>query len=87
METTFHIKEGKYTSDKKEISNNFNNFFVNVGPTLAAKINNCTDFTFKNFVTRNVESSLFLNPVCENEVVKITNTFKSKKFVVMTILI
>ena len=34
----FKLNDGSVTTDSKVISNKFNEFFVNVGPTLANKI-------------------------------------------------
>lgn len=51
----------------KEVANNFNNFFVNVGPTLAGKIpnNNVDPLSYMN--GRN-QHSIFLEPVSVTEV-------------------
>ena len=54
-------------------------FLVNVGPTLAAKIDACSDASFRDFMNPSINKSIFLDPVCEKEVVKITPSFKTKK--------
>ena len=58
------------------MANNFNDFFVNVGPTLASKIpNNGVDpLSYMN--TRN-ENSIFLEPVNATEVSKIIKEIRS----------
>jgi hypothetical protein len=50
-----------------------------VGPTLAAKINSCNDASFRDFMIPSIDKTLFLEPVCEEEIVKITYNFKNKK--------
>ena len=37
-QSKFQLPDGEMTSDKKVISEKFNDFFFNVGPTLAKKI-------------------------------------------------
>ena len=65
----------KTISDPKEISNNFNNFFANIGSCLASKIDNtnCSPISFLN--SRN-NSTFFLTPTNSNEVLKILSKLK-----------
>ena len=59
----------------KDVANNFNNFFVNVGPNLANKIpeNNTDPISFMK--SRNCYS-IFLEPVTVEEVGKIINSLR-----------
>ena len=49
-----------------KIENKFNDYFVNIGPNLAKKIN--TNITFDKYLTNSIPNSLFLDPVTEYEV-------------------
>ena len=50
-----------------EISNKFNEYFINVGPNLAAKIPD-SDINFSNYLGERSIKSIFLDAVTENEV-------------------
>jgi len=67
-------------SEKNEIANAFNNFFVNVGPKLANEIvqsNNAKEF--KEIHIKNNLNSLFIESVSEREIMNIVLSFKTKK--------
>ena len=59
------VIDGKQITDQKAISNAFNNYFVNIGPNLAANIKLPNSKSFKNFL-RNPTSNKF-NLACTNE--------------------
>ena len=79
IEETTIVHNGKSISDKSEIANCFNNFFVNIGPSLASKIKSSSNKSFSDFMKPNICNSFFLQPTCEEEIVNITSMFKSKK--------
>ena len=58
------------TSDPKTIANAFNNYFVNVGPTLASQIPD-QPVDFSRYMPPPNECSLFLTPASESEVKRI----------------
>lgn len=65
--------------NKEGIVNEFNDFFVNVGPNLAKEID-CSraedikfDFAFSNY------NSMFLRGVCSSDVLEVVRKFKNKK--------
>ena len=62
--------------DKKEAANNFNHFFVNIGPTLAKKIPNTSVDPLSYIPVRNVDT-IYLNSVNEDEIVKIIKEMKN----------
>ena len=63
------------TMDPNVISNGFNNFFVNVGPTLASKI--ITDgISHRNFLTESLQTSFFLEPTTTNEIKAVISKLK-----------
>ena len=67
-------------TDPKTIANSFNDFFVNIGPTLASNINGNKSFDEYLEPNKSILSSLFLNPVTINEVFKVAySCLKSNK--------
>ena len=63
------------TTDKPEIANKFNKYFVNVGPTLANNIPPVPgDVT--SYIKGCYPNSMFLNSTDANEVCKIINSLK-----------
>ena len=63
------------TMDPNVISNGFNNFFVNVGPTLASKI--ITDgISHRSFLTESLQTSFFLEPTTTNEIKAVISKLK-----------
>lgn len=64
------------TSDKKRISNGFNDFYINVGSNLAKKIPN-SDKKPQDFIKGINEKSMYVENVTQNDVVKIFASLKS----------
>ena len=71
----FLSKEGLPLSGL-EVANNFNNFFVNVGPTLASKIPG-TDIRPLSYMNPRNEHSIFLEPVSSLEISKIIKELRN----------
>ena len=72
---SFMDKHGKTITDKKDISDGFDIFFVN----LANKIEYTgSDSNIYDCISDNNSKSLYLNPVVEQEVLDIVNKSKSK---------
>ena len=66
-------------SEKLEIANKFNEFFVNVGPNLAKNIEVCDrSIDIFNYLQSRNSTSMFLKSVSEEEVIKVVNSFKGK---------
>ena len=60
-----------------DIANGFNRFFSNIGPALSRNIpKGNTNFT--NYLNQNVEESIFLNPVTDEEIIEIVKDAKTK---------
>ena len=76
--TEFNGDESKITGDKT-IANGFNNFFVNIGPSLAKRIPKCKDSLFTQFLPDKVEDTMFLRPVTEEEIMQQVKNAKNKK--------
>ena len=76
FQSTFKLNNGCIISDKKGVSEHFNDFFINVGPTLARKIPNVGKLP-KDFLGQMVEKSLFLEPVTASEINKLIAGLKN----------
>jgi AAA15 family ATPase/GTPase len=66
--------------DPKTIADNFNDYFINIGPNLQIRSNvynnnNC----FEKYLKGSYQSSFFLNPITENELEIELKSMKSKK--------
>ena len=69
---------GIVISQKSEIANKFNEFFVNVGPDLAKNIKVCDNANIYDYLSNRNCQSMFLESVSEKEIIDIVNSFKSK---------
>ena len=67
IQNRFKIGDNLITSDKNIICNRFNNFFVNIGPTLAKSIPKVNESPPSYMGNRLIES-IYLEPVTENEI-------------------
>ena len=72
----FISKNGKVCGDIN-IANLFNDFFVNVGPSLAKNIPTVNK-SFIDYMPKVINTSLFLNPTDENEIINIVMAAKNK---------
>ena len=78
ISTEFNGDESKITGNKT-IANGFNNFFVNIGPSLAKRIPKCKDSLFTQFLPDKIEDTMFLQPVTEEEIMQQVKNVKNKK--------
>ena len=67
-------------SDPEEIANRFCNYFTNIGPNLARKIQPST-VSHMDFLNDSFINSIFLSPIDEGEIIEIANTFATGKAV------
>ena len=65
-------------SDPSRIAINFNNFFANIGPSLASKVPS-TQFSHKDFLVGHFADCFFLNPTSPAEVASIVHSLKNSK--------
>ena len=72
----FKLNDGSYTTDMKIICEKFNDFFINVGPSLSKKIpnRNCSP---DQFIKMKAVYSLYLEPVTESEIRELVTSLKS----------
>ena len=78
ISTEFNGDESIITGDKT-IANGFNNFFVNIGPSLAKRIPKCKDSLFTQFLPDKIEDTMFLQPVTEEEIMQQVKNARNKK--------
>ena len=72
------ICDGTPSNDACKIANHFNNYFVNIGPTMSSNIDQ-TDTNFQSYLPPPCINSIFLNPVCTQEIIGIVNGFENSK--------
>ena len=61
-----------------EIANEFNTFFVNIGPKLAKEINNSGKDYFE-YMNNPLYENIFMKPIVETEIIKIISKFNKNK--------
>ena len=66
-QTKFVLNDGTITENKQVICDRFNDFFVNIGPTLAKAIPQVKNNPL-SFMGNKIEQSIFLEPVAQNEI-------------------
>ena len=70
--------EGKEIDNEKEIVNNFNEYFSNIGTKLAKSIPNIPGKRVTEYITNRNKNTIFLTPVTEQEILGIVRLFKNK---------
>lgn len=75
MSSKFKI-DGHFTEDEKKIAQGFNNYFVNVGSSLDKKIPH-TGISPTSYMPERNLNSLYIEPVCEKEIVEIIKDMKN----------
>ena len=72
-------RSGKILTNKLDIANGFNKFFVNVGPSLASKIKSPSSKShIFDYVKSRNDKSMLINDGTQNELCKVVNNFHSK---------
>ncbi len=74
----FRRESGTIITDPRKISDEFNDFFVNVGPNLASKIHS-SGKQYYDYLNNSHTNSVFFKPITEYEVLKIINNFDKNK--------
>lgn len=75
--TSFKINNAE-TTDKSVIVNKFNEYFVNIGPSLANKFSDSTD-NFMTYLRGNYKDSFSLFPTSPEEIINVVQAMASKK--------
>ena len=65
--------------NSEDVANTFNSFFVNIGPSLANKLDKPNQ-NFAKFLPTPIRSSLFFNPTNIQELIEITKKSQIKQF-------
>lgn len=73
------ILNGKIYTDKIDIANQFNNFFINVGPNLANKINTLGKPHYMNYLSRNVNEIFRFSLQSPDNIKKVLSSLRSKE--------
>ena len=76
IQSKFKLSDGTVTTNKDVISSKFNDFFVNIGPTLAKKIPNQT-LSALHFMGNLMINSIFLTQVTPVEMTDILQSLKN----------
>ena len=71
----FKIGENLMTTDNELISNKFNDFFINIGPTLAKSIPHVNKSPL-SYLGNRLTESIYLAPVSENEIGQLIKSLK-----------
>ncbi len=73
------LKLDIHIHNKEDIANEFNSFFVNVGPSLASDMEQPINTDEVSNLTEINVNSMFLTAIHENEVMRVVRAFKSKR--------
>ena len=71
-------KDGKILTEKKDIANKFNNFFTNIGPSLASTISATGNKTYKAFLNTPCTHNFTFSAINESDVIKAIDKLPSK---------
>ena len=72
------LVNGSYITDKTEIANEFNKYFIHIGPQLAAGISVDTEKTFKDYLNCCHDDDFAFKNVDNSTVLKVIDSLKSK---------
>lgn len=73
----FTDDDGTEVKDPTKIANKFNEFFTNIGPSLAAKIPPPDNINDNICPISNASHSIFLSPATQEEILDVTSTLKA----------
>ena len=72
------IIDGSEITDKITIAEKFNDFFVNIGPKLAANIKTADKKEFSSYLTQKIQHRFVFKPLAVGDISKIISKFESK---------
>ena len=78
QQSSFKMNETEKINEPKTISNAFNDFFVNIGPKLAANIQHSGKNYF-DYLKQQANTCMYLKPIVAEEIVKIVGKFNPNK--------
>ena len=68
------INDGLVTDEPTEISEQFNNYFVTIGMTIANNVNKSDDSDFKSYLRHSISSTIVLDPPQPVEIFNVINS-------------
>ena len=72
----YYVRSGVKLTDQGDIANGLNDYFVNVGPSLAQNITSSSSFSdFLHNTSTHTDSSAFAFPITEDEVVEVAYVY------------
>ena len=77
-QTKFKKEDNGFVTDPFDVANEFNDFFVNIGPKLAERIHSSGKDYFE-YLKEPVQKSMFMKPIVEDEIIKIIAKFDQNK--------
>ena len=75
--TEFNLN-GTVINNPTQVSDHFNDFFINIGPNQVSQIPD-NNIHFSTYMSNPNESSMFFSPITEEEVIKIIKSLDTKK--------
>jgi hypothetical protein len=72
------VKEGKIINDPVAIANEFNSFFVEIGPSLSKNVSSPSDKSYRSFLKRQITSSFHFSSVSPTDCMKLINSLNTK---------
>ena len=72
-------KEGHYITDPQSIANEFNDYFVNIGPKLASTISSNSESSYCDYLHDPLNNNMYMKPVVSEEIKKIICKFDQNK--------
>ena len=76
--TKIKLSNGNFTEEPDKIANALNDYFVNIGPDLASKLE-ASENTFESYMSQRIRNSFFLSPTDFAEILTILKKFSSRK--------
>ena len=70
---------GNIIKDKSNIAEEFNNFFINIGPNIVEKMANENNKHFGQYLTDHYDCRLKFKTISESDTIAIINNIKAKK--------
>ena len=70
--------DGKIINNNQEIANSFNKFFSEIGPSLASKIPQTKNKSFKSFLKNQTAAKFNFKPISESDISKTINSLNPK---------
>ena len=74
----FFNMNGERIKDKRQIANEFNKYFTNIGPSLANEIDSLSEKSFTDYLSNPTNTELDFKAITTDDIEKIIDNFKPK---------